>query len=92
MRDINRVLVENKYQFQINKNVISIDGGKEAERIHIVKIRKVVFSCYSISFYHGATVPSVPQPPHYRGNPQPDKTYSVGLLWMSDQPDAQNPV
>jgi hypothetical protein len=70
LRDINRGLVENKYQFQINKNVISIDGGKQAERIHIVKIRKVVFSCYSNSFYHGATAPSVPEPPDYRGNPQ----------------------
>jgi hypothetical protein len=30
-RDINRRLVGNKYQFEINKGVISIDGGNETE-------------------------------------------------------------
>ena len=35
---------------------------------------------------HGATTPSEPGPPHYRGFTMTDAPHSVGLLWASDQP------
>ena len=39
---------------------------------------------------HGATAPSGPEPPRYRGFTitHSDTRHSVGLLWTSDQPDA----
>jgi len=41
------------------------------------------------SFYHGATAPSVPRPPHCRGFTITDTLQSVGLLWTSDQPEEE---
>jgi len=41
-------------------------------------------------FFVGATAPSGPEPPHYRGwQLHSDTPHSVGLLWLSDQPDAE---
>ena len=37
-------------------------------------------------FPHGATATSRPGSPHYRGSVTP---HSVGILWTSEQPDAQ---
>jgi len=47
--------------------------------------------CLLFSFYHGATAPSGPWPPNYRGFmiTHNDAPQSVGLLWASDQPDAE---
>jgi len=40
--------------------------------------------------YHGVTAPSEPEPPHYRGFKVTLRRITLlGLLWMSDQPDAQ---
>jgi hypothetical protein len=39
--------------------------------------------------YNGTTVPSGPRSPHYRGFTITDTPQSVGLLWTSDQPDAE---
>jgi hypothetical protein len=42
-------------------------------------------------FSSGATATSRPGPPHYRGfTIHSDTPHSVGLLWTSDQPDAEN--
>ena len=38
----------------------------------------------------GATAPSGPGPPHYRGFTITDTPQSVGLLWTSDQPLPDN--
>jgi hypothetical protein len=37
---------------------------------------------YACILFHGATAPSGPWPPHYRG-------FTITLLWASDQPDAE---
>ena len=44
-----------------------------------------------ISFYHGATTSSVPRPVYYRGVmiTHNDVPQSVGIVWTSDQPDAE---
>jgi len=47
---------------------------------------------YFTFLYHGATVPRGPRPRLHRGfmiTFQLDTLHSVGLLWMSDQPDAR---
>jgi len=38
---------------------------------------------------HGATAPSGPGLPRYRGITITDTPHSVGLLWTSDQPQAE---
>jgi hypothetical protein len=40
-------------------------------------------------FPRGATAPSGPGPPNYRGFTITDTSRSVGLLWTSHQPDAE---
>jgi len=40
-------------------------------------------------FYHGATATSEPRHPHFRGLMISDTSHSVGLLWTSDQTDAE---
>ena len=37
---------------------------------------------YVYIYFHGATAPSGPWPPHYQG-------FTIALLWTSDQPDAE---
>jgi len=40
--------------------------------------------------FRGSTAPNRPRPPHCWGLAMtPDTPYSVGLLWTSDQPDAE---
>ena len=40
-------------------------------------------------FFLVATAPSGPGPPYYRGLTITHTPHSVGLLWTSDQPDAE---
>ena len=52
-------------------------------------------SCVFIVFhlFHGATVPSGSGPPHYEASrTHSDISHSVGLLWTSDQPNAETSV
>ena len=49
--------------------------------------RSLVFSCF---FFHGTTAASGPGP-HYRGFTITFRQ-SVGLLWTSDQPDAETSI
>jgi hypothetical protein len=52
----------------------------------------VMLNCTPTIFSpNGATAPSGPEPPHYRGFTitHTYTPHSVGLLWTSDQPDAE---
>ena len=59
----------------------------------VFELVKVEFS--KLIFFRGATAPSEPGPPHYRGftitlsDTHTHTRHSVGLLWASDQPDAE---
>jgi hypothetical protein len=55
------------------------------------KAKPIRYSYLKFSLYHGATAPSGPGPPHYRGftiilNYTPQ---SIGLLWTNNQLDAE---
>jgi len=43
----------------------------------------------NVFFYHGATTPSEPRHPHFRGFMITDISHSVGFLWTSDQPGVE---
>jgi hypothetical protein len=45
----------------------------------------------NLLFFHIATAPSGPEPPHYQGFTITLRrtTHSLGLLWTGDQPDAE---
>jgi quercetin dioxygenase-like cupin family protein len=68
LSDTTRQLVKNDYQFQINKDMISIYGAKEAERIYI-KVGKVGVFHLTLILFTTAQGPSVPAHHHYRGFP-----------------------
>jgi hypothetical protein len=70
--------------YRVNLYLYWDKGWTLQNRDELIKTKRFCFS-------HGATAPSGPGPPHYRGfmiilrhTPQ-----SVGLLWTSDQPDAE---
>jgi hypothetical protein len=57
------------------------------EQIVFIYVTVYVFTF----FIHGATAPSGPGHPHYRGFTITLRhtPHSVGILWTSDQPDAE---
>ena len=47
-------------------------------------------AAWLVSFYHGATAPNGPGPPHIEASLSHANTpQSVGILWTTDQPDAE---
>jgi len=53
----------------------------------MIQVRRT--SSFTRFLLHGATAPEGPGPPRSRGFVITDIPHSVGLLWVSDQPNAE---
>jgi hypothetical protein len=62
-----------------------------SKHVGVIKDYTTVYVVCVFSFFYGEAVSSGPGPPHYRGFTITLRhtPHSVGLLWASDQPDAE---
>jgi hypothetical protein len=71
--------------------VDNVETVETVDAVHSVATVSNVHSSKYLHFTHWTTAPSGPGPPHYRGFTitHTHTRQSIGLLWTSDQPDAE---